>query len=714
MTGGLFALHADMRSYAAALSHGTDEDPTPVLGSHTHARALVEAMSDQAAGPRPVTPLRDVLVLTPRHSAVAPLARALADRVTGCVEEFDGQQEAAEILRRHPAAQWVVLCALTTEVSDRAVVSLQDEIWNLVRADQFRGHLGVLIGATPEQVAWLLGKGLALRHRRTPQRRHVRIWPAFDSLPVRHGPGEWILRSEATADLMTPLLRNEHSGIVSFVAHGRDDVIHLHDTVICAKGPAAVARDAGDLRAHLPVCAYTGRCFRDEIPPEKILRADSVLVDMVFVNACMGWRIADGLFPADYLLPSGFAGGTAAAYVAAPNLVNGIAALNDMFHIALAAGASAGEATSVVNDHLRYSRLDLPYFTLLGLPWLLALDAGPQEPPVTDGLVTVAGSDRHRGSGSGGGSGSLQAAARTLGHRCPDGRPQHVTLTSPRTATVLEQFPRDDLDEPADLTRELHRLGQSMMSLEQVPLLGFRYARQGNLSVTLREQVTALATALQQSVSFGDVQRVTKRIDSLRRSVDRAERGLAQALWDRGTSSFINFDDLWTEVLEQQQLVPVPDRCPYCARSMVRLEAAHPLFPRLARTGLVCARCSVTRDRDVLSPVADILISCDETWRRQSRVEVKVNITPVPDLEDELSCWIGVHTENCVRIGVRFPALQRGRLKSGETTTVVVQAEVQEDAQMHQEYLRAFVVAAGTISIGSRPVYVRPAGWLPA
>ena len=187
-----------------------------------------------------------------------------------------------------------------------------------------------------------------------------------------------IFRQQATGATVRDLLVSSHAGLASFIAHGRDDGIHLQDSMVCARPGPRLADEDMSHRAD-PVCAITGECFRAEISLEQIVCADTILVDAVFVNACMTWRLnaGTGLFPIPYLVSTGFLRGAAAGYVGAPQVVSGLAKVNEMFHAAIGGGATMGDATSLVNDHLRFEQTDSPYYTLLGLPWAAPLAGVP-------------------------------------------------------------------------------------------------------------------------------------------------------------------------------------------------------------------------------------------------------------------------------------------------------------------------------------------------
>ncbi|MFE7622462.1 hypothetical protein [Streptomyces sp. NPDC057509] len=658
------------------------------------------------AASRTVPDPAGALIAAPRGSACAPLARALAAAVGGRYEEFGSPGDIARAAVRQDT-RWVVPVALASELTERDVTGLHDALWEAARDGSFKGHAGLLVGGTVPDVCWQITKGLALPHRRPPQEEHVRLWPGVDGTPHRFGQGPLLLRDAATEATVRPLLTGGHTGVLSVIAHGRDDVIHLHDTVIC-KGPDQLPGPLDD-RAHLPVCAYTGQCFRGDVEPSRVLRAETLVVDTVFVNACMTWRIADGLFPHPYLLPHAFLAGTAAAYVGVPNLVNGTAKLNDLFHHACATGLSVGEAVSLVNDHLRRERTDLPYFTVLGLPWTTPATPAPATGPAdtTVPFATVREGDADADGGT------LTAAARALAESRDRQTPTHLVHLSPRSAPALAGAvpARSGLADAERIRDELRALGAAMTALEAVPLLGFRYSRQGNLMVNLRERIAAVTTALRRAVSTGDPARTGRRIDGLREAVRNAEAGLAAALYERGTTSFVNFDDLWGEVLEQGPPTPAGADCRYCARPLVRTDAVHPLFTHIRRTGLVCARCCMVQDLDPASPVADIALDCAEEWRRGSSVKVTLAVRTTAATTTPVDAFVAVHTEACERNHVGYPPPRRVLLApGGAVTEVAFDADVTDRAHMHVESLRGFAVARGTLSFGTRPVWVRPSG----
>jgi hypothetical protein len=197
----------------------------------------------------------------PRRSRVRRIAGALVVSIDAATAELDDPRD---IGPASTGADYVVMVGLADEVSERWMMLAHDALWQR-HSGGTGGHLGVLVAANARDLSWLIAKGLAMVHRRLPAEEHVRIWPAVQGKPRRYGEGRWVLRDEANADRVGPVLTATHTGALSMIAHGRDDVIHLDDTVICST--AAQTIDADDPAAsHAPVCAFTGQCYRPEWP----------------------------------------------------------------------------------------------------------------------------------------------------------------------------------------------------------------------------------------------------------------------------------------------------------------------------------------------------------------------------------------------------------------------------------------------------------------
>jgi hypothetical protein len=664
-----------------------------VLGEPTAAHRVVEALTEPGNDRVLPGPGRVVVASLP-GSGVADIAAALADSVGGRYVQVEGLAKIGPVCAD---ADHVALVALAGEVSERELAEAHDSLWQSSGPGQ-GGHFGLVTGESRADVAWLIAKGATLARRSRPGEPSLRVWSALQSLE-QHPGGRLLLADQSQAEVLIPLLTQNHWRDVSFLTHGRDDTIIFRDSVVCSTGPLRL--DPGDQGlARAPVCAFTGQCYRPDVEARNVIMAGQILADAVFANTCMSLRLAAGLFPARFLLPHGFVRGAAAGFIGSAQVVNGFAKLADIFHAGCAAGATLGEVVTVINDHLRYERLDLPYFTLLGLPWIRVADPGPAAWDRFD-RIAVSGTS-HWGPAR---ATALSLAARERG---PAGA--QVLVTSPRSAAITgrpEAGPDAGLDVP-DLSAQARSLGRSMTSLDDVPHLGLRYSRHGNVANNIRAQVTSLASALSRAALAGDTARLRRRLDSVARAVDAAELGLAEAIIERGTSGHQTFNDLWGERFELDEPAVTGDECPYCGRLLVRQDASHSVFARLRRTGLVCPRCSMIQDIDAGSPVTAAGLGCAEAWPRDSIQSVRLTFQVDRLRTTRPAVAAAVFVANAARIGVGTAAPELVPVSPAGTGELTAPLAVTGSARMHQEYVRGLIVAEGTIAIVSRPVWIRP------
>jgi len=695
-----FAFHPEPESYLKALTSWVPGAAVPVLGEPTAAAAAVAALG--GAGPRPVVPEHgEIAVFWPRGSGAGELGAALATAVEARGGEI---ADVDEIGPRSSGAEHVALVCLADELDERMLIRVHESLWR-EHGERRGGHFGLVVGDDLGSLSWIVAKGLALPHRSAPEQEHVRIWPAAQSIPRRYGRGQWLLRDDAGAKEIRPLLLERYSGAISFLAHGRDDVVHFNDTVVCPIGPRLIEPDS-PAAAHAPVCAFTGHCYRPEVADAEIVLAGDIRADFVFANSCMGMRVNEGLYPREYLMPHGFVGGVAAAYLATGQVIVGLLKLNDLFHSALDAGLTVGQAASVVNDHLRYERVDLPYYTLLGLPWLSAAGVLPEPGEAWLEYRTELGDPQATGGG-------MRAAAVALAAAEGSDESPHVLFLSPRTAALLpdEVLARPSLGALPPLAARLRGIGRTLANLENVAFTGLRYSRQGNMLVNVRDQVASLAQALHHAALRGDVKRISRRIDAITRGMERAELALAEALFERGIQSFQHYNDIWGETLELHGAELTDRECAYCDRPLTRQAASHPILERIGRDSLICPRCGMISDRDALSPVSDLDLRTPEQWRCGEEREIRLSFTVRSgdsDREPPSRVTAGVFIANAAKYGISFPAPRVVEVGPDGSGSLELSVLTPHGARTHQEYVRGFVVAEGTISFLARPVWIRP------
>ncbi|HEX8344569.1 MAG TPA: hypothetical protein VF657_07455 [Actinoplanes sp.] len=691
-----FQFTTDLDAYLADLRDHRPGALVPVLGTPGPGVRDVTALSRPDLV-RPVDEPGEVVIAWPAGSGAAQLARSLADAVDGVPIELAA---ADEIGAASGSARHVLLVGLAHEISERWLTAVHDSLW-LHRSDGVGGHLGLVVGRTLSELSWIVAKGLALPHRIIADHHHLRVWPAVSKVPRRYGDGDWVLQDDARASVVRPLMLERHTSAVSILAHGRDDVIHLNDTVICPIG-AVLRPDEDPSTSHAPVCAFTGHCYRPEVSNADIVLSGEIRADAVLANSCMGMRVNEGLYPADFLMPHGFINGVAAGYLSTGQVINGQLKVNDIFHSACAAGLSLGEAATLMNDHLRYERVDLPYYLLLGLPWL-TVAAGRPDATAWDGFLQASGVN-------GAGGGGVHAAAVAVAAQDLTGGNAHVLYVSPRSAAVLPAGIKElDLATVPDLRGAMQAMGRAMTSLEDVPFTGLRYSRQGNMLVNVRDQITSLTGALHTAALSGDVERIRRRISAIATGVERAQLTLAEALFERGVQSFQHYNDVWGETLELLSPVLTDEECPYCARFLVRQQAVHPVIARIGRDARVCPRCGMVRDIDSRAPVSQLLVETPELWHLEQNSSVRLSFAVDAVGDRPAKVAVGIFMANAAKNGMSFPAPRLVDVDADGRGSIEVDITVPPGARMHQEYVRGLIVAEGTISFVTRPVWVRPA-----
>ncbi|MFB7785203.1 hypothetical protein ACFC1D_21120 [Streptomyces vinaceus] len=680
--------HKDLRSYVKALARYGEADPVPLLGpapAHLElAERAVRPGSDQGFG---------AMVLCPADSEARPIAEALADALDGSLAVLEGPGSVASALGRPARSPYVLLIGLSHELTERHLHELNEGTWRAAASGTALLHPGVVTAPNLAGLAWQLAKGLSFPRRRRPDVEHARIWASVEGSPARHGQGEWFTRGETGRDAMLPRLTGRRTGVLSFLSHSRDDVLHLLDTVICAGGKRRpdVASVPG---ARLPVCAKTGRCFRADVSTERIIHASSLRADVVLVNACSSGRISDGLFADEYLLSHAVLGGETAAFVASPHPLNGHQVSGNLFHLALEHGASVGEAASTVNDHVRLEGIDIPGLSVFGLPWLTP---GAPADSVAPNLVATAEDA----------AGSTAVAGRMISESTAHGTHTVIAHTSPRSGgiTALAGPMAGPPTAGATSADELRRIGTGLTAFGRLRVMGITYPGQDRRLDQLERQAGELTRALRRTDSAAELEHSANLGRALAESLRAGERELADTLHDLGLHGFDNATGRWMGMLELRPVRPARRDCPYCDRRLELLTAGHPLFP-VERQVLQCGRCRFVEDFDPAGPVSAIRIEAAETWYRADDTSATVVITPSATLTKPLAVTIGLCTPAAERHGVDFDAPVDRTLRPGEPLSVELSVRPRANAQLHQQFIQAFAIANGSLTQGFRPVWI--------
>jgi hypothetical protein len=642
-----FTVHNGIGSYTAGLR---DPEQIPVMDQvGDRIGGLAEMIEARAACGDPE--ISGVLVVVPPGSAAAAAGRALADRFLGDFAE--GTPSEMDRIIAHQRVQHVVLLALTDELSIEMVL---DALEGIMGGGQ-RAGFGIVMGRTLAEVSWLLAKGLSSHLRKPADRSQLCVAPwgsPSDADTSDTSGAHWVTGDRVRRAVLRPLLCDQRTGLLSFAAAGREHAMIFTDTVVCGADPNI--RTTVTAGGRLPSCAFSGECFREGISVPDVIRADLIRADVIYANSCMSWRPGHGLVAPGYQLTNAFHRGIAAAFIGAVHQMVPDVRLNELAHAAAAAGASAGQLGVLLNDHVRREGAGLPYYVVMGLPWV-----APRG--------TVAGARR-------------------------DGDPwrrpaDHGSLREQRIRSVLRQT------------------GQTVEALRDLPLLGFLPA--GGLPA-IDAEVSALVAALKGMPSVVRPSAATDPTLKLRDLVADAELDVAGDFHDLGQMSDSALNEIWEDFLDTR-MSATGDRCSYCAGRLAELTGLHPAYPRLRRRALFCHVCGPVLDLPGEPVIDAIFIECADTWERPGTARLEISITPAATLKEETNAAVTVHASKGVRLGLTFPEAQQVRMLPGRPVRLRIQAQLDPQALPHHEHsIRVILIARGLVHGASRPVAVRPGG----
>lgn len=641
----LGSAHTDLPGYLAALRNPST---VPVLGDAcSRLGELSELLGDGPAG-EPGGPAGGVLVVVPPGSAAAPVGAALAERVSGTfVECAPGDLSAGAAEAAH-----VVLAGLADELTVDSVFEALDATGTMRRDGRGEAALGVLLGRTPDELSWLIAKGIGCGLRVPPAHSQLCVAPWGEQEREDSTGTHWVVGADVRAEVVAPLLDRRH-GLVSFAVAGREHGLVLSDTVVC--GADLDPAEHGVASAASPGCAFSGQCFRPGVGSADVIRAREIRADVVFANSCMSWRPGHGLVAADYQLTNAFQRGIAAAFIGAVHRMVPDARLNRLAHRAAAAGASAGQLGILLNRQA--AGREVPHYLVLGLPWVVPIPAAGPVP--------------------------LEHLAPLLAEAAPAG---------------------DDT-----IRARLRQAGRALTALRDLPLSGFLPA--GDLT-GLDARVSAVVAGLKRDPSVLRADADGESAERLLELVADAEFDVALDLHDFGQVSESSLNEVWEDYLETTA-VSGTGRCPYCGGSTATVTGRHPAHPRLQREVQACHLCGPVLDLPAGSPIRTITLDCPSVWPRPGLVEVGVTLalTEGPERAESVTAAVAVQVARATAHGLVVPEPQRVRLEPGSPARLRAEVEVEEHAFVHHEHVvRAVVVAGGQVHAAARQVAVWPRG----
>lgn len=173
----------------------------------------------------------------------------------------------------------------------------------------------------------------------------------------------YVPREMSTGNEIDRLLKNGVLGL-SFVGHGRDELIWLTDAVICGKSTSP------NFKCHeiRPNCETNGKCFKENVT---VIKASKIKAYNFFANSCCSAKMSDSVFGDNCNLMYSFTENYVATYIGTPFLSNGSEAMNYYYTSLILSGYNLGTVCKLINQ--MYYNFDLGEyntFLLFGDPML--------------------------------------------------------------------------------------------------------------------------------------------------------------------------------------------------------------------------------------------------------------------------------------------------------------------------------------------------------
>lgn len=130
--------------------------------------------------------------------------------------------------------------------------------------------------------------------------------------------------------------------LLSFIGHGRDELIWITDGVIC---PGKC--NAKDNPSRQTCCQITNECFKN---PIDIIKISDIKVRHIFINACSSGKMTSGVYGLSYNVARQFMVNNAVTYIGTPFLASCCPSLNSFYEVLIKQGYSIGEICKKIND----------------------------------------------------------------------------------------------------------------------------------------------------------------------------------------------------------------------------------------------------------------------------------------------------------------------------------------------------------------------------
>lgn len=520
-------------------------------------------------------------------------------------------------------------------------------------------------------------------------------------VPEAPPAGLSILGRDAATAARLSALPLDQVGSLSFVAHGRDDILWLRDALVCGRGPAEAP---GGEFGGLPSCAHADQCYQ---PQRQLLDPVALATPLVFINSCASLKPAKSVFPTRFNVGLRFLDGATCALVASPLMTNGKLWQNLLFQFLLHSGRTLGAAVQIVNQATARSGLDFAGLHLIGDPTLTVSAPSPTEPVPWPG-DDFAQPGRIATGGSPFCEVILPAPPRgpltiTAAERLPAQRPVYYALAQTGAGRRLFLFSLWPLPPHLTLT---FTPGDELAGLRAAAGRGLATIRHAEWLGIRDQQLDRLVPELQQSLrsvqAVGQSQRYSLQAAALARRrcrhVAELEERIADLVlnWLLAATRERNLQlyETYRETYTAGGWVWGEQDCYLCGDALVTFTAANALVADQTRAVSLCPTCGIIEDRP-----GDLRLRFAGPTQLGYNEDLPLTLTLTNTGPTHLSGLAGAAVVNSVRYGLSAtPERFAFSLPPGAAAAYRFVLRATAATPPHHFWLRAYAVCSGQIT----------------
>lgn len=527
-----------------------------------------------------------------------------------------------------------------------------------------------------------------------------------------------ITRDECTQEKVQELLA-VHRELTVFSGHGHEDCLFLGKLSIF---PSSI-REGNVLDLSQPLSAY----MRGEVEHDVVF-TDHFKTKYLFANTCCGLHIANGLFPSEFTVGSGFLEGSVAAYISTFMLKDNSEHEALLFsRLAQEKGMCLGEAVRIVNNLLLQNTSDFPCYLLIGDPEGRFATAQTQ---AVQGEITWDGDDHCEITAEtrGGCLVTICLADQPFHHQRPS--LEAVCLNGVPTQDDLYYLSHEDrcflyatkqiasgtialrfaCVKGASLAQKFYAIDRYPQRVEFLNVLRVFDQKYKGVAEDMNNSIKACGSvyasagySLKQSEKY---YKLIKRLEHNFHSLQEALLGTYLAKVEKGSWAFT---ETYSHDFLPLSRCLLAQPCIFCGNPLLQKKIVHPAYRELIREITICPRCGIISDK----PPSTFSVSLrgPESVSQGDVLTRQVTFTNTDEDVQLVTCGLGVErTKLAVYPFHVRKALHTQLVQPGETIEIPFEIEIHQQCVAHSFYLKVFLLANFEVACLQSVLFILPKG----